>query len=559
MKRIVSILLILLLTLGVWVLPAAASTEYKTWLQSDSRWGSITFGNAGDTISKSGCAITAVAKLMVHSGSVSSDPTVFNPGIFCNWLKSNGGFTTQGWLIWSAISGYTSKFSYSGAATLSGTAAQKTATISSYINDGYVVVAMVKYGGHYVAISHVENGTAYIMDSANTGYTKLFQYEAAGVEKLQIFKGVTTGNNSDQTNETYDTTVQDVGVGVYTITSSDGVNLRSGPGTSNGILTAIPYNTAVTVTKVSNGWGYTTYSGQKGWFSLEFAKLQNALRGLSITPPDKLEYQVGDNPVTTGMSVTALYADGSSKVLTSGFSMKGFTTDAPGKYTVYIVYQTKAASFTITVTKAYTTGWYVITSDDGVNLRADATTNSDKLSAIPYNIRLQVTQVKNNWGKVTYNGQTGWICLDYAKLTEAAANQTGISVTPQSSCILAGSSLTKSFFTVKQVFDDNSFIITQDFTMSMGAITDGALPITINQGDFSQTVTLQVFDAIPKGDCNFDGKANAGDALYILRHAVEKENDVFYEEVADVNGDGKIDAVDALQVLKFAVGKLESL
>jgi hypothetical protein len=63
----------------------------------------------------------------------------------------------------------------------------------------------------------------------------------------------------------------------YRITSDDGVNMRSGAGTSFKIVGAIPYNKTVLVLKTekANGynWGYTTYNGVAGWFVIDFAEL----------------------------------------------------------------------------------------------------------------------------------------------------------------------------------------------------------------------------------------------------------------------------------------------
>ncbi len=42
----------------------AATGEYKSWLQTDSRWGSIQLGSSGATMSRIGCAVTSLAKLV---------------------------------------------------------------------------------------------------------------------------------------------------------------------------------------------------------------------------------------------------------------------------------------------------------------------------------------------------------------------------------------------------------------------------------------------------------------------------------------------------------------
>ncbi|MBR3844682.1 MAG: SH3 domain-containing protein [Clostridia bacterium] len=556
MKKLISISLCLLLCLSLCFTWVQAASEYRTWLQSDSRWGSITFGTS-DTLSKSGCAITSIAKLMVHSGSVADNPAVFNPGIFCTWLKNNSGITPQGWIVWSAVNDYNGKFTYSGSALLSGTKAQKAATIASYIKEGHVVVAMVKNGGHYVAVDKVVGSKVYIMDPANTGYTDLFQYDAAGVTKIQIYRGVHNGSGGNA--PTYDTSVQPIGAGKYTITSGNGVNLRSGAGTSYDVLTAIPYNATVTVSKVSNGWGYTTYNNQKGWFTLEFAKTTLTLRGLQLTPPTQLEYTVGDTLNTDGMKVTALYSDGTSKEITNGYSINEFSSAVPGSCKVYVTYQTKSAEFTVTVNKKavdYTPGNYAVQSVNGLNLRSDATTDSTVLITVPDQTLLAITQIKENWGKTLYEGHEGWICLDYTTLKNELAKQTGIQVALKRPCILTGDSLKTEDFDVKQVFSDGSLVSTRDFAISVKPIADGILPIIITNGGFQQEVSVKVFDAIPYGDCNFDGLINAVDALNILKFSVQKPVDVFYREVTDLNNDQQIDAKDALLVLRFTVNAI---
>lgn len=61
---------------------------------------------------------------------------------------------------------------------------------------------------------------------------------------------------------------------------------------------------------------------------------------------------------------------------------------------------------------------YKITASSGVNLRTGAGTSYAKLTAIPKNTIVVVTNFKvysgSYWGKVNYNGKTGWICLNYA-------------------------------------------------------------------------------------------------------------------------------------------------
>ena len=164
-------------------------------------------------------------------------------------------------------------------------------------------------------------------------------------KSLAAIKGCTFFPSAGTTTTTY----------TYKITTTSGVNLRSGAGTSYGKLTTIPYNKTVTVTEVKNGWGKTTYGGKTGWFSLDYAK------------------KTGTTTTTTG-----------------GSSGSGDTSTA-------------------------TSVKYVITASNGVNMRSGAGTSYGKVGAIPYNKTVTVTEVKNGWGKTTYGGKTGWFSLDYAK------------------------------------------------------------------------------------------------------------------------------------------------
>lgn len=59
---------------------------------------------------------------------------------------------------------------------------------------------------------------------------------------------------------------EDDNVRKYKVTPSVGVNIRSGPGTSYSKIGAYSRGTIVTVTSLSNGWGYTS----RGWVSMEY-------------------------------------------------------------------------------------------------------------------------------------------------------------------------------------------------------------------------------------------------------------------------------------------------
>ncbi|MBR4866909.1 MAG: SH3 domain-containing protein, partial [Clostridia bacterium] len=201
--------------------------------------------------------------------------------------------------------------------------------------------------GKTIKITEVKDGWGKTTYSGKTGWVSM-DY----VKKVETSTGSTGSTGSSGSTGSTGTTTTTY---TYKITTTSGVNLRSGAGTSYGKLTTIPYNKTVTVTEVKNGWGKTTYGGKTGWFSLDYAK-------------------------KTGTTTTA----------TGGSTGSGDTTTTASVK-------------------------YVITASNGVNMRSGAGTSYDKVGAIPYNKTVTVTEVKNGWGKTTYGGKTGWFSLDYAK------------------------------------------------------------------------------------------------------------------------------------------------
>ena len=77
----------------------------------DSRWGSVSMGNT--TVAKSGCLITSLSIMAMHSQSIDSaalsklgisSTSQFNPGVLANAYTANNGFTSGGAIAsWGTI------------------------------------------------------------------------------------------------------------------------------------------------------------------------------------------------------------------------------------------------------------------------------------------------------------------------------------------------------------------------------------------------------------------------------------------------------------------------
>lgn len=152
--------------------------------------------------------------------------------------------------------------------------------------------------GHVAVVEKIENGTVYYSNSAWGGsefYISTSSVSNPGdINSNWTFQGFIYigeyGCGDDSSD--YD---------VYRITSDDGVNMRSGAGTSYSIVSAIPYGVSVNVTKTQGAggynWGYTTYNGVSGWFVTDFAQLINSngnVEDEDEPDTDKEEYIMGD-------------------------------------------------------------------------------------------------------------------------------------------------------------------------------------------------------------------------------------------------------------------------
>lgn len=76
---------------------------------------------------------------------------------------------------------------------------------------------------------------------------------------------------------------------------------------------------------------------------------------------------------------------------------------------ILMQYTTKYVPSTSTPTKSQ----YKITAKEGLNVRSGRGTNYKRVTTIPYNTKISVSDIQNGWGKVTYNGKTGYISMKY--------------------------------------------------------------------------------------------------------------------------------------------------
>ena len=149
------------------------------------------------------------------------------------------------------------------------------------------------------------------------------------------------------------------------VTSTDGVNIRKGPGLKYEVIGAVPFGEEVKITRRTTGggyiWGLTDYCGITGWIALDYTE------------------QVGN-----------------------------VSTEKPPKDEISQINSSQKVDYRVRVT-----------STDGVNIRKGAGLSYDVIGAVPFGEEVKITRQTSGggyiWGLTDYCGTTGWIALDYTE------------------------------------------------------------------------------------------------------------------------------------------------
>lgn len=160
------------------------------WRQSDSRWGSIHLGSSSTTMSRSGCATTALAIAISCSGTTINDAANFNPGTFVNKLNSTGGYTSDANIYWSnnAIKHFAPNFQFNTQQKVSGSAGDKVKSVMQHVGNNKSILLYFKNEqhprGHYVVLKSI-SGTTFTVYDPSPGSVQT--YNAEGLQSFVVY------------------------------------------------------------------------------------------------------------------------------------------------------------------------------------------------------------------------------------------------------------------------------------------------------------------------------------------------------------------------------------
>lgn len=199
-----------------------------------------------------------------------------------------------------------------------------------------------------------------------------------------------------------------------TATTTDRLNLRSGPGTSYGVITVLNSGAIVTLTgQSSNGFRSVTFGSLSGWVSADYLSFASN-PSPPVNPPnpqatttDNVNFRTGPGltfsvirviPVRTEVTLTGETSNGFSSVSVAGVA--GWISSD---------YLTQEG------TQPQPSGVAVTT--DRLNLRSAPNTSSSVLTVIPDGATVTLTgQATNGFRSVRYGNISGWAFESYLSI-----------------------------------------------------------------------------------------------------------------------------------------------
>lgn len=173
-----------------------AAEDYHTWRQMDERWGSVNMN--GTTVSRSGCLITSLSIMIMHSGSLDAaamsnmgikSEDQFNPGVLANAYSARGGFTYGGGIAsWGTIGQIVPAVTFVKDAYLKSYSKSDIAKELKEMMDSGLHIILNVNGHHWVYIEGVIGDDIYMIDPASDKRLIYDEYSVGGGNEYWALK-----------------------------------------------------------------------------------------------------------------------------------------------------------------------------------------------------------------------------------------------------------------------------------------------------------------------------------------------------------------------------------
>lgn len=207
-----------------------------------------------------------------------------------------------------------------------------------------------------------------------------------------------------------------------TVTGTDSLRVRKGPGTSYDKLTSISRGTKITVLDETSGWyKIRLANGTEGYCSSEYITVSN--EGDSDKPQELgtgivnniSSLNVRSGP-STNYGIVSSISGGTKVTLISRHSNGWYYISTPSGIKGYVSGNyIKADSDSPSDTPSQTRQGTVklSSSSSRLNIRSSASTSSDIIGKAPHGAKVTVLSQSGDWYKIQYNGITGFVSKSY--------------------------------------------------------------------------------------------------------------------------------------------------
>jgi len=203
----------------------------------------------------------------------------------------------------------------------------------------------------------------------------------------------------------------------YKVTASK-LNVRSGAGTTYGIIGSVVKGQTLSVMSKSGSWYKINYNGRTGYVSSDYVQAS----GTATPSAESTTYTVTASTLNVRSGAGTNYA-------AIGSVTKGQTLSVMSKSgswykinyngrTGYVSSDYVQSSGTTTPPAESTT--YIVTAST-LNVRSGAGTSYASIGSVTKGQKLSVVSKSGDWYKINYNGRTGYVSSDYVQVSATAS------------------------------------------------------------------------------------------------------------------------------------------
>ncbi len=229
-----------------------------------------------------------------------------------------------------------------------------------------------------------------------------------------------------------------------------------------------------------------------------------------LSLPNNLQYYVGENLDTTGLTLTAKYNNGTTQTVTGGFSCSPTVFDTAGTQTVTVTYGIKTCTFDVTVLEPFLTNISVKTQPDklqyfvgetldtaGLTLTATYNTGTEETITSGFTCSPMLLDTAGSRTiTVTYNGMT---CTFDVDVQSVILDSLSVKTMPGKTIYDVGDTLDTTGLSLTAIYSNGTVqTITSGFTCLPTVLeTAGTRTISVNYGGktCSFTVTVRRIEA----------------------------------------------------------------